>query len=310
MTAPPRATSQTIRVDGDLVRRVEASAAQEAVRLAESFGHNVASSAAAVEPFDGGALVACGPGRYVNRGVGLGLGNASPAATLDAVEAFSSEHGVPPMVEVSPWVSPAFVDELHRRHYGVAWFRNVFVRLIDNPLQPPSDTSPAHTDHRSGHRQNATSSTGGDRFEGDGPVAIVAVDDAAAFAQWAAILGDHAPPGSSERAVSDEFCQAAHAANGPHDLLLYAGDQPVACGSWNIAGGVAWLGGAATLAAHRGRGHQQRLIRERIGMAAAAGAELAAATALPGGSSARNLAADGFQLLYTQAVMQRAVPLP
>ena len=68
---------------------------------------------------------------------------------------------------------------------------------------------------------------------------------------------------------------------------------------------VGWLGGAATLPENRGRGLQQALVEQRLRLAAAEGCDLAAATALPDGQSARNLVRFGFRLLYTQVVLTR-----
>ena len=46
--------------------------------------------------------------------------------------------------------------------------------------------------------------------------------------------------------------------------LVYAGEQPVACGAMFILGNVAWLGLAATLPSHRRQGAQSALLTHRL----------------------------------------------
>ncbi len=255
-------------VDLRLVQRIEWSAA----RLGER--QTAAVPGGTCEDFDGGALLAMGANRYVNRAIGVGLGPAGPTDLLDRAEAFYRRHAQPSSLEVSPWVSQDLVDELRARGYSVQWFRNVYGReLHDLP-------SPVH----------------------DFPIELV---DTPRMAEWRGILGQSAAPGTPERAISDEFCDAVHEVAGTVDLVAILDDHAVACGSLTVVDGVGWLGGAATLVEHRGRGAQHALLVDRLHRAQRAGCDLAAVTALPGGASARNLTRVGFQLLHTQAVMTR-----
>jgi GNAT superfamily N-acetyltransferase len=59
---------------------------------------------------------------------------------------------------------------------------------------------------------------------------------------------------------------------GWHCFLAWDGDEPAAAASLFVNGGVAWLGGAATRPAFRGRGAQPALIAARIERAREAGA--------------------------------------
>lgn len=103
------------------------------------------------------------------------------------------------------------------------------------------------------------------------------------------------------------FIRADHSGADVDAYLAWIDDQPVAGAamSWH-AGGVV-LGGAATLAPHRGAGAQSALLRARLRDAAVCGSThpsgvvLAAATAAPGSPSSRNLQRAGF------AVNQRRV---
>ena len=109
--------------------------------------------------------------------------------------------------------------------------------------------------------------------------------------------------------MSDEFCDAQHRIDGATDLVALLDGRPVATGSVVLLDdGVASLGGAATRLEARGRGAQRALIVERLHRARDAGADLAIVTAVPDGSSARNLTAAGFELLHTQVVLTRDLP--
>lgn len=272
-----------MRVDLDLVRRVEASAARQGELLAASMAQRSPSSGAASARLGGGAMVALGHGRYVNRGIGIDLLPGEDAdEVLDVLETFFTDRGLRPSLEVSAWASRSFVAALASRGYVVEWFRDVFVR---DGLATPSGVGNV-SDLR-----------------------FVEVDEGWLPA-WSAILGEDHPVSSPARAVSDEFCDAAHHVPGEVGLLAVregASVAPVAvgCGSFAVVDGIAWLGAAATLRAERGRGVQRALLDERLRRARVAGASIAAATALPDGASARNLRALGFEVLCSQAVMTR-----
>jgi len=70
-----------------------------------------------------------------------------------------------------------------------------------------------------------------------------------------------------------------------------------------IAEGVAQLTGAATAPAHRRRGVQTALLSARLADAAAAGCDVAVITTQPGSKSQQNAQRQGFDLLYTRAVL-------
>jgi GNAT superfamily N-acetyltransferase len=67
--------------------------------------------------------------------------------------------------------------------------------------------------------------------------------------------------------------------------------------------GVAQLTGAATVPAHRRRGVQTALLSARLADAAAAGCDVAVITTQPGSKSQQNAQRQGFDLLYTRAVL-------
>ena len=70
-----------------------------------------------------------------------------------------------------------------------------------------------------------------------------------------------------------------------------------------IAEGVAQLTGAATAPAYRRRGVQTALLAVRLADAAAVGCDVAVIVTQPGSKSQQNAQRQGFDLLYTRAVL-------
>jgi GNAT superfamily N-acetyltransferase len=260
-------------VDQELVTRVEGAMARHTELQVDAFVGCYPTAGASSRSIDGGVLAALGVGRYVNRGVGIGLGGMPGDELINEVEQFYTARGLPSSLEVSPWVPPAAIDELRARGYVVSWFRNVYAHdLLELPLVTR--------------------------------VQIEQVDDALEPA-WTAILGGTAGADTVARAVSDEFCRAVRRVPGATDHVAFVDDRPAASGSVTFVDDLAIFGGAATLADARSQGLQQALLGHRLWQASTQGCRLALATAVPQGSSARNLLRAGFQLLYTQAVMTR-----
>lgn len=264
-----------MKIDRALVCRVEGSGAVIAIQQAEAIAAIAPESGAAARAFDGGALVSFGPGRYVNRAMGIGLGGTGADEVVDALDAFYRERAMAPSLELAPWADASVIQLLGARGYRTERFRNVYAAAL--PVSAP----PRPTAHVI---EPVSAATGTARKE---------------------ILADGAPVGTDARRISDEMCDAAATMRDSRPFVAMVDGEAVACGSLTIADGVGWLGAAATRPSHRGRGLQTALLRHRLGLAHELGCELAAATALPDGQSASNLVACGFQLLYTQAVLTR-----
>ena len=69
--------------------------------------------------------------------------------------------------------------------------------------------------------------------------------------------------------------------------------------------GVAQLCGAATLPKHRRHGVQSALLAARLEIASRAGCDVAVVTTQPGSKSQENVQKQGFELLYTRAILVR-----
>lgn len=265
-----------LRIDAELVARLEASSAEIALRTVEAHGRTEGEGASP-RRLDRGALVAMGPGRYLNRAIGLGS-CACLAGQVAAIEAFFVDAAMPPMLELSSWAADDTVRVLRERGYGPQWFRSVFAAAVD-PLEPRSAPT--------------------------GSFEVVAVT-AGSIASWLDVLADgNGVTTAPARRISDEFARASAAAVDSIDLLALADGAPVGCASLQIHEGIGWLGGAATRRAWTGRGIQATLLRERMRLAAERRLDLVAATAIPSGVSARNLTRAGLAHVDTQVVVSR-----
>ena len=260
-----------MRIDRDIVCRAERAAASIALAQAAALVANDPAHPAEAEAFDDGALVAFGPGRYVNRAMAVGLGGTSANTVVATLTDFYASRGLSPSLELSPWAPSELVELLGAAGFRVQWFRNVYVRdLVDLP--PIGATSIELVDvHTSSTRKH--------------------------------IISGEEAEGTEARRISDEYCDAAARVTGSTDYVALVDGSPVACASLTVVNGVAQLGGANTLEAHRGQGLQSALLTHRLHAAAAAQCTLATATALPDGQSARNLERFGFTALYTQVVL-------
>lgn len=262
-------------VDLRLVERLEATSATASLDLISGIKLLDPSSTAEGQSFGAGALVAMGTGRYVNRALGVTTAALS-MDDVDAIEQFFAERNLPSMIELSSWAPSATLKELHQRNFVPMWFRSVYALA-------PTLTF-------------ATSRAG---------LRIERVDDDAED-RWLDVFarGFEAEQGEV-RVANDEIGRASRIAPDAHTFLAFIDDDVVGCGSVQFVDGIAWLGGAATIPEFRQRGVQAALVAHRLGLAAEAGCELAAVSALSNGPSARNIVRLGFQHIHTQVVVER-----
>jgi GNAT superfamily N-acetyltransferase len=278
---PSPCHDRQVLIDAALVGRLEMSAAASSAHIADVMVAARVPGSQVPSPWCGGMLIALGPGRYINRAVGIGAAEVSPQQ-LQVAEDYFAVAGVPSMVEVSSWASKALVTTLGDRRYRPLWTRNVFAR---GPSRAATDVGEARST--------------------DVSVVVRVVDDEL-VGTWKRVLADgNGLVDVADRAVSDEFASARYQVPDSPVLLAFVDGVAVGCGSIEFADGVAWLGGAATLPASRGQGVQTALLRERTRLAHDRGCQVIAASALPNGASARNLSRHGFSLIYTQTEFVR-----
>ena len=259
-----------------LVDRLEVSTAKAGELLVLAMAAGSPDSTAEAMPFGRGALVSMGPGRYVNRAVGVTIDDIG-APEADRLEAWFRQRELPPMVEASAWASAATLTTLAARRYVPVWFRSMFAMPCRSDALPKA-----------------------------AGVSVVPVRSDAEAATWRDVLAagfDVTEPPA--RAVSDEMARADRAVTSGEQFLAVIDGRAAGCCSVIMANGVAWLGAAATLPEFRRRGVQTAMVRHRVAYAEAASCDLAAATALPDGASARNLSRLGFALVQHQLVLER-----
>ncbi|MFC4056642.1 GNAT family N-acetyltransferase [Actinomadura syzygii] len=135
------------------------------------------------------------------------------------------------------------------------------------------------------------------------------------FERWLDVVAaGFAQPDAQGVPTHEEFSREV-IANAVRDLTLAAGvtryvavlDGVIASGaSMRMAEGVAQLTGAATTPPLRRRGVQTSLLAVRLNQAAAAGCDIAVVTTQPGSKSQQNVQRQGFDLLYTRAILTKA----
>jgi GNAT superfamily N-acetyltransferase len=258
-----------------LIRRIESSSARVTMATAAAFIPSAAGGRAHAVPFAGGTLAAFGPGRYVNRAVGVSLDDLDDDQ-LDELESFFTAAGVPPSLEVASWAPETLLARLATRGYAVSWFRNVYVAALED--RPP-------TAHPAMFVDEVTDDT---------------------LEEWLAVLrigNEMTTPDAA--AISDEWARSSRGVAGTTDYLAYVDGTAVGCGSVIPESGIGWLGGATTVPAYRRRGVQGALVRRRMRAAYESGCDITVVTAVPSGDSARNVARLGFTLAYCQAVLTK-----
>ncbi len=214
-------------VGRSLISRVERSAAQFEMSTAAAYQQIDPADPATAHRLGQGALVALGPGRYVNRAIGITLDEPDDA-TLDQAEAFFAAAGVPPSIELCSWASAPLLGRLVTRGYRPEWFRNVYVRSPRRPM-PTSGAGPSD-------------------------LAIHRVDDESLGAWQGVFAASFEYTSSQDLATAQRYTSAVHLVPGTTHLLATRDGTVTACASLNVSDGVGWLGGAATVPAFRGAG--------------------------------------------------------
>ena len=131
------------------------------------------------------------------------------------------------------------------------------------------------------------------------------------FEAWLDVVADGVAHPDAQEVPSHEKFPGEVVERAERDLVAAGVTRYVALRDGAIAGGasirmaegVAQLTGAATAPAHRRRGVQSALLAARLTDAAAAGCDLAVVTIQPASKSQQNAQRQGFDLLYTRAVL-------
>jgi ribosomal protein S18 acetylase RimI-like enzyme len=232
----------------------------------------------------GGVASFAEPGSPLNKVAGLGFDGVPDAADLDRIERAFAARGAPVQVELAHLADPAIGALLTARGYRLVSFENVLGRTLG---AAPEQVKPPGVEIRP---------SGDDEFE-----------------RWLDVVSDAAVHPDTQGVPDHEEFSRETIVKAMRDLTGAAGVRrylalcdgvPVGGASMCLAEGVAQLTGAATTPAHRRRGVQTALLSARLADAATAGGDIAVVTTRPGSRSQHNVQRQGFDLLYTRAVLR------
>ncbi len=274
-----------LHVPASLAARIERAEASLMSGIGDAIHRRAGPEGVSVTPVGGGVAVMAGPGVPWTKVAGLGFAPLDDEA-MGAVEAIFARAGAAVRVELSSLAAPEAGLLLSARGYVLSGFENVLGRRL------PTDTDAAVAPDPS----IVVSQTGAGEAE--------AWLDVVATGFLHADVFDGAPAAETvDRRDLDNIFGDLSQVPGFSQYLARRGGEAVGGASMRIDAGIAQLCGAATLPAHRRRGVQTTLLRERLARAAAAGCDLAVVTTAPGSKSQENAQRQGFELLYVRAVL-------
>ena len=265
------------------VERAEATLIAEFGRAAARLG----SDQVFISDLAGGTAVAAGPGAPFSKVAGLGF-ESIEESILDAVEQEFARRSTPVRVELPSLADPQAGALLTRRGYVLEGFENVLAKSLPTDEPRVTDVSVARiVDSESAQWVDVLTSSFAEPDTFDGPAVTETVD----------------------RAALDVIFEQISEIGG---LVRYFGrrhDEVAGGAAMRLAQGIAQLCGAATLPAHRRRGVQTALLQHRLAEAARAGCDIAVVTTQPGSVSQQNVQRQGFELLYSRAILIKSLSL-
>lgn len=238
-----------------------------------------------VRSIAGGVATWTSAGSPLNKVVGLGFHGPVEHDVLESLERELERRGSPLRVELSSLADPSVGALLSRRGYALIAFENVLGRAL--PAEAPARATPgieiAH----------------GREEDFEVWLDVVVIGFATPDTQGVPSHESY-PRELLERVVRDMA-----GAKGFFRYLATRDGVPAGGASMRLCEGVAQLCGSATLPAHRRRGVQSSLLAFRLAEASRAGCDVAVVTTQPGSKSQENIQHQGFELLYTRAVLVR-----
>ena len=284
-TTAPRVTAGRMPLfcDTALAQRIEQAEAQLIAEVSHAARRRRADTAGFVIPVAGGVASFAEPGSPFNKVAGLGFGGLPGAAVLEGIERAFAACGAPVQIELAHLADPAIGALLAGRGYQLESFENVLGLALTGKPEPV--TLPGIEVRPSGEEE---------------------------FGAWVDVVvegGLH--PDTQGVPQYEQFSREilaraerdSGAAAGVRRYVALRDGVIVGGASFRVAGGIAQFTGAATAPAHRRRGIQTALLSARLADAAAAGCDVAVITTQPGSKSQQNAQRQGFDLLYTRAVL-------
>jgi len=284
-TRPPRmnAGREPLFCDTALAGRIERAEVQLIAQSSEAARRRAGTAGFAI-PVAGGVASFAGEGSPYNKVAGLGFGGVPDPAALDEIEKAFATCGSPVQVELAHLADPAIAPLLAGRGYRLESFENVLGRALTG--EPQRVMPPGVEVRPSGEEE---------------------------FETWLDVVAEGSVhPDTQGVPWHEEFSREAiiaaerdSAAAGDVRYAALRDGIIVGGATMRMAEGIAQLTGAATVPAHRRRGVQTALLSVRLADAAAAGCDVAVITTQPGSKSQQNAQRQGFDLLYTRAVLVR-----
>jgi GNAT superfamily N-acetyltransferase len=273
-----------IFADTGLAERLERVEAQLIGLASEAARRRRDDAAGFVLPVAGGIASWADTDSPFNKVAGLGFGGLPDRGAWAEIERAYEACGAPVQVELAHLADPGIGAFLTGRGYRLMSFENVLGRALD---REPGRVTP--------------------------PGVEVRPSSAEELGPWLDVVTDGVAHPDTEGVPSHEEFPREVVANAMRDftaagVVRYTAwrDGVMAGGaSFRLAEGVAQLTGAATAPAHRRQGVQTALLSARLADAAAAGCDIAVVTTQPGSKSQQNVQRQGFELLYTRAVLVR-----
>ena len=268
--------------DTALAERIERVEAQLIAKCSDAARRRRADTTGFVIPIAGGVASFAAEGSPFNKVAGLGFEGVPTLAALDEIERAFAACAAPVQIELAHLVDPAIGAVLTGRGYHLESFENVLGLAVNGETQR---VTPPGVEVRL---------SGDDEFE-----------------PWLNVVADGvAHPDTQGVPWREEFCREVYldaerdlAAAGVTRYIALRDGAFAGGAGFRIADGVAQLAGAATAPAHRRHGVQSALLSTRLADAAAAGCDVAVITTQPGSKSQQNAQRQGFDLLYTRAVL-------
>jgi ribosomal protein S18 acetylase RimI-like enzyme len=282
-TSAPRISGGRVPLfcDTALAGRIERVEAQLIAQSSEAARHRSGATGFVI-PIAGGVASFAGEGSPFNKVAGLGFGGVPDPAAFDEIEQAFAACRSPVQVELAHLADPATGALLTGRGYRLESFENVLGRALTGDFERV--LPPGVEVRRSGEE------------ESEAWLDVVAEGSIHPDMQGVPWHEEF----SREMIIGAERDMAAAGAvryAGLHDGIIAGG------ATMRIAERVAQLTGAATAPAHRRRGVHTALLSARLADAAAAGCDVAVIITQPGSKSQQNAQRQGFDLLYTRAVL-------
>jgi GNAT superfamily N-acetyltransferase len=268
--------------DTALAERIERVEAQLIAKCSDAARRRRADTTGFVIPIAGGVASFAAEDSPFNKVAGLGFEGVPTLAALDEIERAFAACAAPVQIELAHLVDPAIGAVLTDRGYHLESFENVLGLAVNGKTQR---VTPPGVEVRL---------SGDDEFE-----------------PWLNVVADGvAHPDTQGVPWREEFRREVYL-DAERDLAAAGVTRYIALrdgvfaggAGFRIADGVAQLAGAATAPAHRRHGVQSALLSTRLADAAAAGCDVAVITTQPGSKSQQNAQRQGFDLLYTRAVL-------